>query len=185
MLVGIQVNCTLTAILLLLGPESGDSKTTASPTHHEVARSAGAVSPETGPARSHRGKARRRDLREQCAAQTATLSGPSSFAWPNADSLLSPEVRDWLSAEPWSLKKSGGARARFLGDPRRSPRHSQRHGDHGGVIGKHRRVGASKEEITRIACNDRVDAAEQIERKSNAGCRQPNSISAPAIIAAS
>ena len=165
---GIQANCTLAAILLFqLAPESADSGTTVSPTHQQGAESAAAVSPGTSPTLSHREKAGLRGPVEECAVETTAPSGPGSSAWPNPDSLLSPEVRERLSAEPGALEKAGGELAQFLEDWRLLARSSYVCDDQGRVIEKHSRFGPSEEEITRITYNDHGDEAEQIETTSN------------------
>lgn len=81
MLLGIQVHCTLAAILLfLLAPQSANSGTTASPTDQQ-GDSAAAVSRGSGPTVSDREKAGLRGSVEECTVETITPPGPTSRPW--------------------------------------------------------------------------------------------------------
>jgi hypothetical protein len=164
---GIQVSCTLAAVLLfLLAPESADSETNASAIHQQGAESSAAASPGTGPTLSDREKAGLRGPMEECTVETTTPWSQGSSAWPNPDSLLSPAVRERLLAEPGALEKAEGELAQFLGDRRLLALSSYVYDDEGRVIEKHRRFGPSEEEITKITYNGHDDEAEEIEPAS-------------------
>jgi YD repeat-containing protein len=81
MLFGIQLNGTVSTILLfLLAPQSARSGTTAAPADHQR-QSATAALAETSATMSDREKSGLHGLVEECTVESTTPSGPGSSAW--------------------------------------------------------------------------------------------------------
>ena len=99
----------------------------------------------------------------------------SSLVIEEADSILSPDTRKKIAAEPGGAEELEKELARFLGDQRVLAHSSYVYDDQGRVIEKHDRFGPSDETTTKITYNDQGDDAQEITTSlsSRASPQQP------------